>query len=233
MGEFLSRIQTQVSDLLQSLDSRQRVIYGLIAAALVIVLGLGVFFMTQTNYTTIMTNLSDTDAGAMTAKLDEIGIPWKLDNNRTTLMVPEQQGDKALMELAVGGFTSSGDITWQDVMNQTSIVMSNDEKNKLYLQAQATGITRTIEALDTVNDAIMNLQMSPQSNFLIENDDEARASVVLSLKGGAQLTEQQVNGIVMLIVNAVQGLEPDNVTILDTSGVQLNNTKNGFRKNML
>ncbi len=184
MGEFLSRIQTQVSDLLQSLDSRQRVIYGLIAAALVIVLGLGVFFMTQTNYTTIMTNLSDTDAGAMTAKLDEIGIPWKLDNNRTTLMVPEQQGDKALMELAVGGFTSSGDITWQDVMNQTSIVMSNDEKNKLYLQAQATGITRTIEALDTVNDAIMNLQMSPQSNFLIENDDEARASVVLSLKGG-------------------------------------------------
>lgn len=44
MGEFLSRIQTQVSDLLQSLDSRQRVIYGLIAAALVIVLGLGVFF---------------------------------------------------------------------------------------------------------------------------------------------------------------------------------------------
>lgn len=225
MGEFLSRIQTQVSDLLQSLDSRQRVIYGLIAAALVIVLGLGVFFMTQTNYTTIMTNLSDTDAGAMTAKLDELGIPWKLDNNRTTLMVPDQQGDKALMELAVGGFTSSGDITWQDVMNQTSIVMSNDEKNKLYLQAQATGIARTIEALDSVDDAIMNLQMSPQSNFLIENDDEARASVVLNLKGGAQLTEPQVNGIVMLIVNAVQGLEPDNVTILDTTGVQLNNTK--------
>lgn len=223
MGEFLNRIRAQATAFFQSLDSRQRIIYGLIGAFLIIALGLGVFFMTQTSYVVLMRDLSVSDAGPITAKLDELGIPWELENNNTTLLVPEGNHDKALMELAVSGFTDSGEITWEDVMNQTSIVMSNEEKNKLYLRAQISAITRAIEALDNVEDAIINLTMSEESNFLIENDDEARASVVLNLKGSS-LTEQQVNGIVMIIVNAVKGLEPDNVTVTDTSGVQLNQT---------
>lgn len=223
MGEFLNRIRAQAVSFFQSLDSRQRTIYGLVAAFVIIALGLGVFFMMQTNYTPIMNNLTASDAGAMTAKLDELGIPWQLNNNRTTLMVPEQQADKAMMELAVSGFADAGEITWQDVMNQTSIVMSNDEKNKLYLQAQITALTKAIEALDNVENAIINLTMSEESNFLLENDDEARASVVLNVKGGT-LSDEQVNGIVMIIVNAVKGLDASNVTITDSTGVQLNQT---------
>lgn len=222
MGDFFNQIRTRATEFYNSLDNRMRWVYGLSSLFVILGIGVGVFLMSQPHYVVLMRNLSLEDAGAITAKLDETQIPWKQDNNNSTVLVPEKQRDKALMELAVGGFTGSGEITWEDVMNQNSITMTNEEKNRLFLLAQTTALSRAVRSLDGVEDAIVNLHVSQDSAFVIEKDDNAKASVILKLKSGYTLKEEQVNGIVMIMVNSVKGLKKENVTITDSSGKQLN-----------
>ncbi len=225
MGDFLNQIRTRAVDFYNSLDNRMRWVYGVSSLFVVLGIGIGFFIMNQPHYVVLMRNLSLEDAGAITAKLDETQIPWKQENNNSTVLVPEKQRDKALMELAVGGFTGSGEITWEDVMSKNSITMTNDEKNRLFLLAQTTALSKAVRSLDGVEDAIVNLHISQDSAFVIEKDDNAKASVILKLKSGYKLKEEQVNGIVMILVNAVKGLKKENVTVTDSSGVQLNITE--------
>ncbi len=222
MGEFVNRVRTRATEFYNSLDNRMRWVYGISSLFVMIGVVVGVILMNQPHYVVLMRNLSLEDAGAITTRLDELQIPWKQDNNNSTVLVPEKQRDKALMELAVGGFTGSGEITWEDVMNQNSITMTNEEKNRLFLLAQTTALSRAVSSLDGVEDAIVNLHVSQDSAFVIEKDDNAKASVILKLKSGYKLKEEQVNGIVMILVNAVKGLKKENVTITDSSGTQLN-----------
>ncbi len=222
MGDFVSRIRTRATDFYNSLDNRMRWVYGLSSLFVILGISVGVFMMNQPHYVVLMRNLTLEDAGAVTAKLDESQIPWKQENNNSTVLVPEKQRDKALMELAVGGFTGSGEITWEDVMNKNSITMTNEEKNRLYLLAQTTALSRAVRSLDGVEDAIVNLHVSQDSAFVIEKDDNAKASVILKLKSGYTLKDEQINGIVMILVNSVKGLKKENVTVTDSSGAQLN-----------
>lgn len=222
MGDFLNQIRARATEFYNSLDSRMRWVYGLSSLFVVLGVGIGLYIMSQPHYVVLMRNLSLEDAGAITAKLDESQIPWKQDNNNSTVMVPEKHRDKALMELAVGGFTGSGEITWEDVMNKSSITMTNEEKNRLFLLAQTTALSSAVRSLDGVEDAIVNLHVSQDSAFVIEKDDNAKASVILKLKSGHTLKEEQVNGIVMILVNSVKGLKKENVTVTDSSGKQLN-----------
>jgi len=222
MGEFVNRVRTRATEFYNALDNRMRWVYGISSLFVMIGVVVGVILMNQPHYVVLMRSLSLEDAGAITTRLDELQIPWKQDNNNSTVLVPEKQRDKALMELAVGGFTGSGEITWEDVMNQNSITMTNEEKNRLFLLAQTTALSRAVRSLDGVEDAIVNLHVSQDSAFVIEKDDNAKASVILKLKSGYKLKEDQVNGIVMILVNAVKGLKKENVTITDSSGTQLN-----------
>ncbi len=222
MGDFLNQVRTRAVEFYNSLDNRMRWVYGLSSLFVVLGIGFGVFMMNQPHYVVLMRNLTLESAGEITAKLDESQIPWKQDNNNTTVLVPEKQRDKALMELAVGGFTGSGEITWEDVMNKNIITMTNDETNRLVLPAPTTAQTGAVRSLDGVEDAIVNLHVSQDSAFVIEKDDNAKASVILKLKTGNTLKEEQVNGIVMILVNSVKGLKKENVTITDSSGKQLN-----------
>lgn len=219
---MFNRIRAQAMEFYNSLDNRMRWVYGLSSLFVVLGIVVGVILMNQPHYVVLMRNLSLEDAGAITTKLDELQIPWKQDNNNSTVLVPDKQRDKALMELAVGGFTGSGEITWEDVMNQNSITMTNEEKNRLFLLAQTTALSRAVRSLDGVEDAIVNLHVSQDSAFVIEKDDNAKASVILKLKSGYTLKEEQVNGIVMILVNSVKGLKKENVTITDSGGTQLN-----------
>ena len=124
MGDFLNKIKTKATEFYNSLDNRMRWVYGLSSLFVIIGILVGVGLMSRPHYVELMRGLNLEDAGAITAALDESGIPWKQENNNSTILVPEKQRDKALMELAVGGFTSTGEITWEDVMKQNSITMT-------------------------------------------------------------------------------------------------------------
>jgi len=60
----------------------------------------------------------------------------------------------------------------------------------------------------------------------------ATASIMLKLKPNAQLSKSQVKGIVNLVAHSVQGLQAENITIVDNMGKILNDPSESDEKNV-
>ncbi len=231
MGDTIQQTKQQLNEFYQSLSTSQKIKIGVSGLLVIAAIALMVFFTSKPEYTPLYSNLTTSDAGSMTQKLDELKIPWKNTNGneegKTTILVPKEYYDKAKMNLAIEGFPKEG-FSYEDMMNTSSLTMTNDERTKRFIIAQQNSLARTIEEIDGVKNAIVNLSVAEDNGFLID-PQRSKASVFVNLEKGKELSKEQINGVVMLVSNAVKGLEPDNISVVDNLGKLLNKKNNeGF-----
>lgn len=222
MGEFIEKIRRQVTDFIAGLSTRMKILIAAGSAALVITLAVLVFAFTRVEYVPLAQNVTLQQASSITTKLDELGIKWKDEKDTSQIFVEKSQLSKARMSLAVEGLMAEKDFNWTDVFASNSLTMTSEEKNKMYLIAQASTLSSSLESINGIENAIVNLYIPNDSNYLITDGVESKASVILKLEDGTKLTEKQVNGILMVLVNSVKGLVPERVSIVDNDGNELN-----------
>jgi flagellar M-ring protein FliF len=220
MGEFISRLQKRVLTYYNGLEkNRRRLLIGGIILG-VLLLTFGILYFTRTEYVEIARGLTASEAQVITSRLDELDISWQDSENTSVILVPKQDASRARMEIAAD--VAAGNFSWSDIFNNESITMTSQTREQMYIQALAADIEQSIETISAVDDASVILQIPKESNYFLADEIKSRASVVLTLKNGHTLDEQKINGIVNLIVSAVSDLVPENVTILDSDGNQLN-----------
>ena len=221
MGDSIAKMRNQFNEYFQSLDNKQKIKVGLGSFFLILTLALSIFYISRPKYVNLYRGLALEESGQITQKLDEMNIPYKSDHGATSILVKEQDVNRARMNLAIEGFPGQG-ITWEDAFSSNSLTMTNDDKRKKYLQAEMNKLARTIEEINGINKASVLLTVPDNSNFLTEDIERSKASVLLTLKSGFKLSQQEVSGIVMLVSNAVEGLELSNISIHDNTGKMLN-----------
>jgi flagellar M-ring protein FliF len=86
-----------------------------------------------------------------------------------------------------------------------------------YQRALQGELSRTINAISAVQSSRVHLALPARSAFL-GREEKPSASVVVELRPGYRLTAEQVQGIINLLSSSVEGLAPEKVTVVDTSG---------------
>ena len=87
-------------------------------------------------------------------------------------------------------------------------------------------LMRAINTLDSVKKSKVILALPPKKTFL-EEGGKATASVVVELYPGKSLSDDQVKGIVYLVNNAVEGMQPEDITVVDSRGKVLTKHHDG------
>ncbi|MGF1699363.1 flagellar M-ring protein FliF [Photobacterium makurazakiensis] len=146
---------------------------------------------------------------------DQKKIPYNLDGN--TIRVPSDNFSSVKLELTRAGLNSSvahgDDILLQDMGFGVSQRLES-ERLKLSRERQ---LARAIEQIRQVRQAQVLLAMPKQSVFVRQNQ-EASATVFLTLGTGAALGQQEVDSIVDMVATAVPTLKPTRVTVTDQHG---------------
>jgi flagellar M-ring protein FliF len=93
-----------------------------------------------------------------------------------------------------------------------------------YNRALEGELERSIGSLNAVEVARVHLTAAKDSVF-VESREQAKASVVVKLKPGALLLPQNVSAIQQLVGSAVEGLNPEDVAVVDTRGSLLSRRK--------
>lgn len=220
MREFINRILERIQTFYKGLDKNRKILLYVGTGGLIIALTFGILILTRTDYVVIAQGLSPADAQIVTGQLDELGIPWRDSVNTSVISVPEEHASRARMEIAAS--VQAGTFSWEDFFASESITMTSQTREQMIIQATASGVESSIETLSVVDNATVILQIPKESNYFIKDEIESKASVVIELKRGTTLNEDQINGIVNLVVTSVKDLTPENVTLLDTNGIQLN-----------
>jgi flagellar M-ring protein FliF len=169
-------------------------------------------------YQVLFSNLSPEDAGAITEKLKESKIPYEIGDSGS-VMVPEDKVLELRMTLASQGLPSGGGVGFE-IFDKTSIGMTDFIQKINYRRALQGELGRTIGQLSEVEQARVHLAV-PEKTLFSDNKEHTSASVVLKLRGGRTLTQNQIQGIVHLVSSSVEGLNPQNITIVDTNGNML------------
>jgi flagellar M-ring protein FliF len=169
--------------------------------------------------------LPDEDKGAVVDALKTSGIAYRIDRDTGTLSVSDDDYHQAKMLLAAQGLPKSAP-NGDDLIKNLPLGASRAVEGERLRSAREMDLARTIEAIDAVQTARVHLAIAQPSAFL-RDQEKAAASVMLTLKSGRTLGEQQVQAIVHLVASSVSGLAPEGVSVADQNGHLLSSEDSG------
>ncbi len=194
----------------------QRVaLVGLGLTSILTILGLAYWF-SRPDYTTLFAQLDPSDAGAIVQQLKAQKIPYQLADNGSRILVPSRVVHETRLRLASLGLPTQGVVGFE-IFDRGSVGMTDFVQRLNYQRALQGELARTIAHLQGVSQARVHLAL-PQPSLFTERERPATASVVVTLKPGARLSPEQIQGIVHLVSSSVEGLSPEGVTVLDQQG---------------
>lgn len=147
--------------------------------------------------------------------LDQQKQNYRLDGN--TILVPSKDFNSIRLNMVRSGLHQTrhagDDILLQDMGFGVSQRLEQ-ERLKLSRERQ---LAKAIEEMRQVNRARVLLAL-PQQSVFVRHNQEASASVSLTLRTGMDLKQEEVDSIVDMVASAVPGMRPTRVTVTDQHG---------------
>ncbi|WP_005036656.1 flagellar basal-body MS-ring/collar protein FliF [Holophaga foetida] len=208
-----NNLTSQLQRTLQNMSSTQKVVVGVIVLTFVIVLaGFGIW-ASQDKMEVLASNLPPGDASTIVENLRKQNIPYDLSSDQRTVYVPEKRVGELKLRFAGEGLLN-GDKVGFEKLESPSLTTTDFTQKVVHRRAMEADLAKTIRSLQQVQDAVVHITPGSDSPFVTDKE-EAKASVLLKLKGGRLLPEENTQAIVNLVAGSVEGLKADSVVVID------------------
>ena len=170
-------------------------------------------------YQPLFTNLQAADAAEIIKILEEQGIDYQLSDspsNGTTVSVPADRVYRVRLELASQGLPQGGVVGFE-LLESIPLGATDFDRRMNYLRALQGELTRTIQHLDGVKEARVHISL-PEESLFVQDRLPPTAAVLLRLESSRPPDAAQVRGIMNLVASSVDGLNPEDVTVIDQTG---------------
>jgi flagellar M-ring protein FliF len=171
----------------------------------------------KAGYQILYSNLSEEDAGQIIQKLGELKVPYSTSPGG--IMVPADRVYELRLQLAGQGLPQGGGVGFE-LFDKTSFTMTDFVQKLNYRRALQGELSRTIRSLAEVEQCRVHLVV-PEKSLFVQKEDRPKASVLVKLRPGRRLSQGQIQGIMHLVASSVEGLDPRNVSVVDSGGEML------------
>ena len=225
MSEFFKQLIAQLSAIWQKLSFQQKIITSLLVGFTFLgLISLMVWSkgpIADTGFKKLYTELSIEEAASITENLEQAGYKYKLEDGGNTISVQSKKVYEIRMALAREGLPKSKGIGYE-IFDKTNLGVT-DFVQKLNARRALEGeLQRTIEGLDEIKSARIHIVI-PEPSIFLENQMEPKASIIIKMSSGYTLSKNQIKGITHLISSSVEGLDGNNISIVDFEGHLLSN----------
>ena len=209
--------------ILANLPVRQRIIIG----AVLVAAAAGIFLMVQhqreADFKPLFTGVAPEDASAIVQKLKEAGVDYRLASEGGAVLVPSARLAELRINMAAAGLPKTGRIGFE-LFDKTNLGATEFTEHINYQRALEGELERSVMSLAEVEQARVHITF-PKDSVFLESQQPAKASVLVKLRPGNKLAPQNVQAINHLVSAAVEGLSPDQVSVLDMNGNLLGRAK--------
>ena len=167
-------------------------------------------------YTPLFSNLASADASAIVDQLNATGVPYEIAAGGGTILVPSDQVYDTRIALSGEGLPNASEEGGYHLLDNQSISTSQFQEQTSFKRAMEGELTKTIESIDGVDAAVVHLAM-PAKEVFAEEQDPTTASILVDT-GATTLDQGQVQAVVNLVSASIDGLEPEKVTVADSTG---------------
>jgi flagellar M-ring protein FliF len=214
----MEEIKKNLVALWKGLSAQKKV--SLIASFLLSMALLGglVYLASKPKLTLLYGGMAPAEAAKVVEYLDSKKITYDVSDGGRAIMIPASQVYTVRLGLASQGIPtmSDGGVGFE-LFDKPTFGMSDFMQRANYYRALQGELSRTIRQLDEVSNARV-LIVVPEDKLFGQDHQEAKASVFIQLQPGRSLSDSQVRAIRFLVANGVEGLQPERVAVVDSSG---------------
>jgi len=216
MNKNISQLWQQLLGIWKQLGLNQRI--SILAATLAVLGGLGAlaFWSSRADYSLLYGKLDEGEAAKVIAALDEAKVPYQISRGGGAIMVPADKVYQVRMQMAGKGIPRGEGVGFE-IFDKANFGISDFVQRANYTRAVQGELARTISQLDQVDSARVMIVM-PENRLLTDAQRKPTASVFVRVKGSGQLPASAVNSIRFLVANSVEGLQVNNVSVVDNMG---------------
>ena len=216
MPAQLNGISSGLKRLLSGFTAGQKAITALALVVLLIGGFLFTSWATKPALVPVFTNLASADAAAITEQLSSAGTPYELTDGGRTVLVPQKDVYQLRLDLSAAGLPEGG-TSGYELLDKQGITTSEFRQRVDYQRALEGELSKTISSIDGVDATTVHLVIPEQALFS-EDSRQPSASILVKTRPGATLTAGQVQAVVNLVSSSVEGLDPADVSLADSSG---------------
>ena len=205
----------KIIDFFKNMQKGQRTRLIVLVSVVVLVVIVASVLLNQKSYSVLYSGMDSKEAGDVLSVLKDMNVD-AVAQGTDTILVDSAQVDRVRMELSAQGYPNSG--FNYDIFKNASGLGTTDMEKNFYLKSQLQeNIRQTLKAMDKVEDAVVNLNLSEESPFALSDDNKpATAAVMLMLKGSQKISNSEVRAIAELVSKSVSGLKLEDVRIVDS-----------------
>jgi flagellar M-ring protein FliF len=206
----LLEMKNKFSQAFGNLSKSKKIAYSLLVGVIIVALSSFLIAVTSTKYDVLFSSMTPEDSGAVVAKLKEKKADYKITGD--SILVPKENVDSLRMELMSEVNIKEGSNGFE-LFDNGKMAPTDKETKIMYQRALSGEIERAIKSFPEVEGAKVNLVL-PENTAFVRETEPASASVVLKLKAGTKLNNEQVKAVVSLLTGAVENLPKENVSIV-------------------
>ena len=146
----------------------------------------------------------------------------KVDGTKSTVYLSEytmSERDRALLAIVKSGLIDQH--TGLEIFDKGDFTSTKDDKKIRLVRAINGELARLIRKIPPIENAQVFISI-PEQTFFASKQKPITATVQVTIPSGERLDNMKVKAITNLLLGAVQGLEPNNISITDTNGTVYN-----------
>ncbi|RNF31196.1 flagellar MS-ring protein, partial [Massilia aurea] len=172
----------------------------------------------QSSYKPVFGAREKVVAADMMTVLEAEQIPYRVHPESGQVMVPASELGKVRMLLAAKGVTAQLPAGLELMDRSDPLGVSQFVQDVRFRRGLEGELAQSILTMDAIASARVHLAIAKTSSFVTANTDGNSASVMVTVKPGRALSNEQVAAVVNLVSGSVAGLKPQRVSLVDQAG---------------
>lgn len=172
----------------------------------------------QAAYKPLFGEREDVPAADVMKVLEDAGVSYRVHPQTGQVLVPDSQLGEVRMLLAAKGVVAKLPAGLELMDQKDPLGVSQFVQDVRFRRGLEGELARSILTLDAVQSARVHISVARSSSFVVSNGEKSSASVVVTLKPGRDLNDEQIAAIVKMVAGSTAGLEPERVTLVDQGG---------------
>ncbi len=215
----MANMMARMRELWELMGTSQKVLFLSLAGAVLATLLIFFTWLGRADYTLLYSNLGPEDSARVIEQLQKKNVEYRVTTGGTGIMVPASRVGELKVMMAGEGLPTGG-LAGYELFDNQGLGVNEFTQNINFRRALEGELSRSISTINGVEKARVHLVMPKQALFR-EDQRDPSASVVVNLSRPGALRAEQVQAVQRLVAGSVEGMLPDQVTLLDSFGTLL------------
>lgn len=212
----LTQIGRQLAAIWKQIGLNQRI--SIVLAGVAVVAGLSslAWFSGRQDFSLLYGRLDDAEAGKIVAALQDAKVPFQIKPGGN-IYIPADRVHQMRMQLAAKGLPQAQGGSGYELFDRANFGISDFAQRLNFKRAVEGELSRTIGQLEQIESSRVQI-VFPENRLLVDQQRKPTASVFIKIRGSSDMPSSAVNSIRFLVANAVEGLSPNSVSVVDHRG---------------